>query len=463
MRYEIPANAYPASITALAGGCLYLADLGQEDGLFYAGKTCPLPAEPAGEELFRIPMTYDTARALWKLLPWSGPQRVLTQPRTFGTGDRLGLATVGQIRAVEGFDVYPVLAQQSMRELSLTGRTYRDVLADVTFQVLKAGYRRGYGADGDHLKNAEDILAAIADGVTMITLDCSEHIHCERTAALVSDERRARYLSGEIAVGAHRLRFTPETLALAEAIFGEAIAFAIDIYHRCIEGSAVDFEISMDETDLSTTPEQHYFVANELRLAGIPFATLAPRFCGEFQKGVDYIGDLAQFDREIVIHAAIADALGYKLSIHSGSDKFSVFAAIGRATGERFHAKTSGTSWLEAMRLVAQKEPALFRACYAYAQEVFTECRAYYHVSTELSMVPAIETMPDDVLPTLLDRVPSRQLLHITYGKILNHPALRAPLFRLWRDCRDAYETLEKNHLARHLALLCPEHAIAPQ
>ena len=147
----------------------------------------------------------------------------------------------------------------------------------------------------------------------------------------------------------------------------------------------------------------------------------------------------------------------------SGSDKFSVFAAIGRATGERFHAKTSGTSWLEAMRLVAQKEPALFRACYAYAQEVFTECRAYYHVSTELSMVPAIEAMPDDALPTLLDRVPSRQLLHITYGKILNHPALRAPLFRLWRDCRDAYETLEKNHLARHLALLCPEHAIAPQ
>ena len=462
MNYKVPANAYPASVTAIEDGCLYLADLGQEDGLFYAGAACPLPVASAGKELFRIPMTYDTARALWKLLPWSGPQRVLAQPRTFGTGDRLGIATVGQIRAIEGFDVYPVLAQQSMRELKFTGRTYRDVLADVTFQVLKAGYRRGYGADGDHLKNAEDILSAIDDGVTMITLDCSEHIHCERTAAPVSDERRARYLSGDIHVGEHLLRFTPEALALAEAIFGEAIAFAVDIYHRCIEGKPVDFEISMDETDLSTTPEQHYFVANELRLAGVPFATLAPRFCGEFQKGVDYIGNLAQFEREINVHAAIADTLGYKLSIHSGSDKFSVFGAIGRATGERFHAKTAGTSWLEAMRLVAQKDPALFRACYTYAQEVFTECRAYYHVSTELSMIPDIEGMPNDNLPTLLDRVPSRQLLHITYGKILNHPALRAPLFRLWRDYRTEYETLEKNHLARHLALLCPGHTVSP-
>ena len=87
MRYEIPANAYPASITALAGGCLYLADLGQEDGLFYAGKTCPLPAEPAGEELFRIPMTYDTARALWKLLP-AGRGAVPSMPQKASSARR---------------------------------------------------------------------------------------------------------------------------------------------------------------------------------------------------------------------------------------------------------------------------------------------------------------------------------------------------------------------------------------
>ena len=94
---------------------------------------------------------------LRKLFPFTAPSAVLHEKRSLGVGDRLGIASVGHIRAVEPYDAYPVLAQQSMRELNLTGRTYQDVLAAVTFQVLKAGYRRGYGADGDHLKTAEDI------------------------------------------------------------------------------------------------------------------------------------------------------------------------------------------------------------------------------------------------------------------------------------------------------------------
>ena len=359
---------------------------------------------------------------------------------------------------MKNYDVFPVLAQQSKRELNLMGNTYRDVLARVTFQVLQAGFRRGYGADGDHLKTAQDIRDAIDDGVSMITLDCSEHIHCERTTAPISEELRRRYLSGPIRFGEMELTFTPEDLMLAQAIFGEAIQFAIEIYHSCIEGKPVDLEISMDETDLSTTPEQHFFVANELRLAGIPFRTMAPRFYGEFQKGVDYIGNLRRFDEEIVIHAAIADHFGYKLSIHSGSDKFSVFPSIGKATREHFHAKTAGTSWLEAVRLVSMWDPGLFREIYAYAQEVFTECRAYYHVSTELSMIPDIRDWEDSQLPELLNQNPSRQLLHITYGKIMNHPDYRPRLYGFWRANRDAYAELLERHLSRHLALLCPEH-----
>ena len=452
-------NIYPLSRASVPGGEVFIADMGREDALFFAGESCPFDrAAKAGDALYRVPMSYSNARCLWLLLPWTAPRQVLSEARTFGMGDRLGIATTGHIQAILPYDAFPIFAQQSMRELKLTGRTYRDVLADVTFQVLKSGFRRGYGADGDHLKSAEDIAAAIEDGVTMITLDCSEHIHCERTSAPVSKARRERYLAGPIAIGAHTVCFTPETLSLAEAIFGEAIAFAIDIYHSCIEGRAVDLEISMDETDLSTTPEQHYFVANELRLAGIPFITMAPRFCGEFQKGIDYIGDLDQFKAEIAVHAAIADALGYKLSIHSGSDKFSVFSAIGQATGEHFHAKTSGTSWLEAVRLIARKDPALFREIYAFAKTVFEECRAYYHVSTELDMVPDIAGMADEQLPELLDLDASRQLLHITYGRVLNHSSFRSRAFGLWRTWREEYDALLARHLGRHLALLCPEH-----
>ena len=457
MNLKLPDGVYPESVHEIAGGLLYLADAGNDDALYFAGTDCPFEgAVQEMDSLFRVPKTYETARVLWKLLPWTAPRQVLAEERTFGTGDRLGIATVGHIRAVSGYDVFPVLAQQSMRELSLMGNTYRDVLARVTFQVLQTGFRRGYGADGDHLKKAEDIVMAIDAGVTMITLDCSEHIHCQRTTAPVSPELEARYLSGPIRVGDVLITFTPETLALAQAVFGEAITFASRIYHSYIAGKPVDLEISMDETDLSTTPEQHYFVANELRLAGVPFCSLAPRFYGEFQKGVDYIGDLEQFDKEILVHAAVARHLNYKLSIHSGSDKFTVFPAIGKATEERFHTKTSGTSWLEAIRLVAMKDPALFRQLYAYAKEVFEECRAYYHVSTELSMTADIGNMEDQELAQLMNENPSRQLMHITYGKIMNRPEFREKLYGLWRTHREDYAKLLDAHLQHHLQLLCP-------
>ena len=456
MNIQLPKNAYPASLAELPeGGALYMADLGEEDGLFFAGDPCPISGgTAAGPGLYRLPMDHATARRLWELLPWTAPRQILREARTIGTGDRLGIATLGHIRAVERYDAYPVLAQQSVRELTLMGGTYDTLLDRVTFQVFQAGYRRGYGADGDHLKTPEEVRGAIGSGVSMITLDCSEHIHCQRTAAPLPAELEARYLSGGLPL--EGLRFTREVLSQAQAVYGEAVAFAAEIYRDCVSGRPVDFEVSMDETDAPTTPEQHYFVANELRLAGVDFCTLAPRFCGEFQKGVDYRGDLEQFRREIAVHAAIAEHFGYKLSVHSGSDKFSVFPAVGEATGERFHLKTSGTSWLEALKIAAERDPALFRRVYGYARTVFEECRKYYHVSAELSQTPEASALPDGELPELLERDASRQVLHITYGRIMNHPDFREALYRLWRAGREDYAARLEAHIGRHLEMACP-------
>ena len=125
--------------------------------------------------------------------------------------------------------------------------------------------------------------------------------------------------------------------------------------------------MSVDETESPTTAAQHYFIASELSRRGVKLDSLAPRFCGQFQKGVDYIGDIHELEENFRVHAGIARHFGYKLSLHSGSDKFSVFSSFASCCDGHFHVKTAGTSWLEAMAVVAETEPQLYRRIHAFA------------------------------------------------------------------------------------------------
>ena len=188
--------------------------------------------------------------------------------------------------------------------------------------------------------------------------------------------------------------------------------------------------------------------------------SLAPRFIGEFQKGIDYIGDLVRFDEELAVHEAIAEKFGYKISVHSGSDKFKVFPSVGRLCGGIFHLKTAGTNWLEAVRLAAIKEPAFYRRMHAFALAHFDEARKYYHVTTDISKIPPLESLSDARLPELMDDVNARQLLHITYGLILTAENetgdmyLRRELYSLLDRCGEDYAALLDGHIGRHLKAL---------
>ena len=119
--------------------------------------------------------------------------------------------------------------------------------------------------------------------------------------------------------------------------------------------------MSVDETATPTTVAEHFFVANELKRRGVHVHSLALRFVGEFQKGIDYKGDLAEFEARLREHVVIARHLGpYKISIHSGSDKFSIFPIAARVCGELVHEKTAGTWYLEALRVAARVQPSAF-------------------------------------------------------------------------------------------------------
>ena len=122
-------------------------------------------------------LTEKNAAALRKVFPWTAPVPVLNKKCSFGCGDRLGLATSAHAELFKKYNAFPVFAQQSIRELNLTKRTYRSVIDDASFQVFQAGYTGGFGADGDHLKSFEHIDMALDVGVTMLTLDLSDELH----------------------------------------------------------------------------------------------------------------------------------------------------------------------------------------------------------------------------------------------------------------------------------------------
>ncbi|NOU99927.1 tagaturonate epimerase family protein [Paenibacillus planticolens] len=422
------------------------------------------------------PLSHENRLTLNQYLPYTAPQAFGTQVATMGLGDRLGIASPGHIQTLRGKDIRPVLAQQSIRELALTGRTYEDVLDAAAFAVFQEGYKDGYGADGDHLKKEEDIEYALRLGFTMLTLDCSENIdntietlsaaeiaakYAELPASL-REHYEKRYLDAPANVPGAELNYTREALQKDVLIYDAAINFMEAIFRKYIVtlDRAVDFEISIDETATPTSPEAHYLVASELRDRGVTIFSMAPRFCGEFQKGIDYIGDIAQFERELASHAAIAVHFEYKLSIHSGSDKFSVFPLIGQYTNGLFHIKTAGTNWLEAVRVVAKVNPSLYRRMHQFALDHFTEATAYYHVTTDIEAIAPLAEVADAQLPDYMEENNARQLLHITYGLLLQaknddgSKVFADEFFQTMTEQEDTFADGLRHHIGRHLELL---------
>ena len=471
----VPYGVFPFSINNIEGSTVLMAKDGEETLIISIGKDLGFSGiefESEGKLCVASPLTHGNAEVLRKLFPFTAPIRVLGKERTVGVGDRLGLAGPGHLRVFQEYDAYPVLAQQSIRELNLTQRTYQDVLDSATFSVYREGYRKGFGADGDHLKKPEEVEMALKLGFTMITLDCSEHMHNEVEAMTDSEVDalykadsilESKYLGKTFNVGEGIvLTYDLQALKRMQLVYGEMVDFATEIYNRFFKNGEyeADFEISIDETITPTTPLQHFFVSNELTARGVSYATLAPRFCGEFQKGVDYIGDLGQFEAELVTHCAISRYFGYKISLHSGSDKFSVFSLFGKHTKGRFHVKTAGTNWLEAMKLVAMVDPFLYRQVHKFALSKFEEVTKYYHVTTDLSKIPDIDTLSDTELVKLFEQNDARQLIHITYGPILSTKdssggyLFKKYLYKLWNEHEQLYSDLLFKHIGRHLKYL---------
>ncbi|MDD3119581.1 MAG: tagaturonate epimerase family protein, partial [Victivallales bacterium] len=144
-------------------------------------------------------------------------------------------------------------------------------------------------------------------------------------------------------------------------------------------------------------------------------------------------------------------------------DKFALYPGIGRISGGRLHLKTSGTSWLEAVRIIAEHDPVLYRVIHKAAWEGYEEMSRIYHTSADISAIRNVDDLYDDQLPGLLDQPAARQMLHITFGVILNNKFIRPLFLALLYKYEHEYIASLKKRFERHLQLLGIPKKQSPQ
>jgi hypothetical protein len=313
---------------------------------------------------------------------------------SLGVGDRFAHQAQAQLQACiqalkRGVEVIPVW-NKSNREHAIIGSEPCSVREAADAAVNKLDWMLPYFCDADHITlQTVDRFFGSCD---FFTIDVADFIgETAPTSEVESFIKRHAELLGRIKLeGTDEIfEVTRENLQQSAQKFLLVVKKAGEVYRKIETAKgAGNFipEISMDETDSAQSPVELLIILAAIGDEGIPIQTIAPKFSGRFNKGVDYQGDMAQFEREMALDVA---AIGYavkqyslpgnlKLSIHSGSDKFSIYPAI-HATMEKFnagvHLKTAGTTWLEELIGLAEAGGEGL----ALAKEIYREALAHRH------------------------------------------------------------------------------------
>ena len=311
---------------------------------------------------------------------------------TFGVGDRFAHQAKAQLRAFQmaaerGIDITPVW-NKSNREHLIVGSEPSSVEAAAAIAIRESGWNKPWHVDADHI-NLDTVDRFIAPS-DFYTLDVAHFIgKLAPGADIQAFVARHPELVGTLAIpGVDKpISTTPEYVAEVASKYLAAVKAAGAIYrHIVARKGAENFitEVSIDETDSPQTPPELLIILAAIADEKIPIQTTAPKFTGRFNKGVDYVGNTAQFAIEFSEDlAVIAYAIEkyhlpetLKLSVHSGSDKFSIYGAIRdaiRRTGAGLHLKTAGTTWLEELIGLAEAGPEGL----ALAKEVYAEAFAH--------------------------------------------------------------------------------------
>jgi hypothetical protein len=399
---------------------------------------------------------------------------------SMGVGDRFGQQGCAQLQAFQrlltqqGVGVSPVW-NKSNREHTIIGTTPVEVRLEADAAARAGQWCLPYYVDADHisLKNVDGFL----DASDFFTLDVADYMG----ETLEEGEIYGFISRHEALIGSHVIEGLPEPLELTRPLLAEylrmtlfAVRQAGRLYRYIAEKKGTDnfvTEISMDETVQPQTPEMLLVILAALAEENIPAQTIAPKFTGRFNKGVDYVGDPAVFGREfdadvcVVRHAIKHFGLppNLKLSIHSGSDKFSLYPLVAKTLKERgvgVHVKTAGTTWLEEVTglavaggegLVVAKE--IYARAYSRLDELCGPYATVIDVSADrLPGVEEVEAWSGGFFAGALRNAPGdsrfnpdfRQFIHVAYK-------VAAELGDRYLDALNANEAVVARHVTENL------------
>jgi tagaturonate epimerase len=388
---------------------------------------------------------------------------------SMGVGDRFGLEGEAQLRAFQAAHqrsvaITPVW-NKSNREHTLIGTRPEDVRQAAAAATAACGWQEPYLVDADHigLRTVDRFLDAcdfftidVADAIGQVAADTA-------LAAYVADMQR---FVGRFPIPglAEPLVVTPKLLQEFAAQYLAAVAEAGRVYRHIVERKgAGNFitEISFDEATAAQTPGELFLILAAVAREEIPVMTVAPKFTGDFLKGIDYVGERARFAREFAEDLAVlafaqrtfALPPALKLSVHSGSDKFSLYPLMHRALVQAdagLHLKTAGTTWLEEVLGLAQVDgaglafaKALYREAYARIDEMAKPYATVIAIDRQALPAPAeVDSWTSRRFVEALEHDQScahfsihfRQLVHISFRVAAEKRTQYLDLLRAHRD-----------------------------
>ena len=369
---------------------------------------------------------------------------------SIGLGDRFGHQGSAQLKAIiaaseKGIDITPVW-NKSNREHNTIGTQPADVRTEADFVTKNAGFKKPYFVDADHINL--DTVDRFIDCSDFFTIDVASYIGKKAGKEEINEFMSGvEKYTGELKIAGTKLSFNTsksQIREIAEKYLFAAIK-AYDIYRKIEKIKGKDnfiTEVSMDEVPHPQTPVELFFILKMLADENIPVQTIAPKFSGRFNKGVDYVGDPLLFAREfesdlIIIDYAIKEfglPENLKMSIHSGSDKFAIYPHIGsiiKKSDKGIHLKTAGTTWLEeVIGLAGSGGEALdfVKEIYSKSLEKIDELCAPYAdvIDINVSLLPSKQEISNWTslkfsdslkhIPGNRDYNPNmRQLIHVAY------------------------------------------------